>query len=290
VTEGAAEWQANQRDDSYLFRGARLAEAEAWITDHGGDLTSTEWAFLSTSLAERDRLATDAEERRQQELAQQRLLAEEQRQRAEDQTKAAARLRRRAWIASGIGLIAMIAAIVAVIFFLNARRNEQRAEAERVQAESKALAFAAIAQLTQDPELALLLARQAMTVADTVEAQEAMHQALQATRVEAAFNTGDEIVEAVFDQSGQRLAAFTRDDVLKVWQAPYGSDPITTIASNERIVSLAFNPDGQQLATGTEEGLVTIWNVTTGEQVKSLSGLTKWVMALAFSTTASFLW
>jgi WD40 repeat protein len=128
-----------------------------------------------------------------------------------------------------------------------------------------------------------------MTVADTVEAQEAMHQDLQATRVEAAFNTGDEIVEAVFDQSGQRLAAFTRDDVLKVWQAPYGSDPITTIASNERIVSLAFNPDGQQLATGTEEGLVTIWNVTTGEQVKSLSGLTKWVMALAFSPDGTLL-
>lgn len=83
--------------------------------------------------------AIEAEERekeiqRQRELEQQRALAEEQHQRAEEQAEAATNLRHRALIAGGIGIVAVIAAIVAVIFFFNAQENAQLAEDRAIEA------------------------------------------------------------------------------------------------------------------------------------------------------------
>lgn len=54
VTEDAREWTEHQRDDAYLFRGARLLEAEEWFARAAPSLTSSEMDFLDHSTAARN--------------------------------------------------------------------------------------------------------------------------------------------------------------------------------------------------------------------------------------------
>src|SRR4029079_1472850 len=56
LTEAAAEW-ATHNDPSFLYRGARLTQIEEWAQTHAANLNPQEQAFLSASLAERQRQA-----------------------------------------------------------------------------------------------------------------------------------------------------------------------------------------------------------------------------------------
>jgi hypothetical protein len=47
----AADWQESQRDDSYLLRGARLAEFNEWAAGHGGDVGPLERQFMEAAQA-----------------------------------------------------------------------------------------------------------------------------------------------------------------------------------------------------------------------------------------------
>jgi hypothetical protein len=49
ITQAAAEWDADQRDEGELYRGARLAAALDWSTDHALDLNELEREFVSES-------------------------------------------------------------------------------------------------------------------------------------------------------------------------------------------------------------------------------------------------
>jgi energy-coupling factor transporter ATP-binding protein EcfA2 len=80
--EAAREWDHNQREDSFLYRGARLAVAQEWAAGHAHDLNDLETAFLAASAAAET-------QRRDQELAQARRLADERADKA--------RRSRRAW-------------------------------------------------------------------------------------------------------------------------------------------------------------------------------------------------
>jgi hypothetical protein len=51
----AADWQEGGRDDSYLLRGARLAEAERWLAERPEDVAESEASFIRTSVAWRGR-------------------------------------------------------------------------------------------------------------------------------------------------------------------------------------------------------------------------------------------
>jgi hypothetical protein len=50
LTEIANEWRHNGRDESFLYRGARLAEIEEWAQAHTDELNPLEQEFLNASL------------------------------------------------------------------------------------------------------------------------------------------------------------------------------------------------------------------------------------------------
>ncbi len=54
LTEAAKEWQDNYQDDSFLYRGARLVQAEEWAEQHADSLNPLEHRFLKASLATRE--------------------------------------------------------------------------------------------------------------------------------------------------------------------------------------------------------------------------------------------
>ena len=55
LDEATHEWIASRREPSYLYTGARLAQAEEWAGRHRGELTTEAREFLTASAAQRDR-------------------------------------------------------------------------------------------------------------------------------------------------------------------------------------------------------------------------------------------
>jgi hypothetical protein len=158
LSEAAQEWQRLNRDPGVLYRGAKLAQAGEWAEQHPAELNAAEWEFLTAS--------KQAEENeRLRELEQARALAEEQqrraeaeRQRAEEQKQAAANLRKRALIATGIGVIALIAAIAAGFFAWRATEQEAEARNQADRATAHLLAAEGRLQFEEKPLLGLRLA------------------------------------------------------------------------------------------------------------------------------------
>jgi len=62
LTEAAVEWERHDWDESYLYRGARLAEAGEWAKAHADDLNPLEREFLESSVALQEREQAYAEE------------------------------------------------------------------------------------------------------------------------------------------------------------------------------------------------------------------------------------
>lgn len=119
-TEASIEWERHSSDESYLYRGARLYEAEQWADAHTSDLNELERGFLDASMALREREAANKEAQQQRELEAARRLAKEAdaRRRAEEQraqeAEAREREQRRAanrlrWLVVVLTLIALVA-------------------------------------------------------------------------------------------------------------------------------------------------------------------------------------
>ncbi len=69
VTEATATWEQQNREPSYLYRGARLSAAEEWLTTHPGELNAQEQEFLAASQSERSREARQRQRGRQVAIA-----------------------------------------------------------------------------------------------------------------------------------------------------------------------------------------------------------------------------
>ena len=164
----AAEWAANGRDDSYLWSGARLAEAQEWAEAHRRAMNVEERAFVRSSLRVRDRAERIEKRRRKKELEQAERIAETQKARAREQAQSAARLRKGAW---GLGMALLVALLAfggALWFWRQSVAQTRRAESERIEAErqqsiaeSGQLVFSA-ELIEDDPHLAILLGIEAV--------------------------------------------------------------------------------------------------------------------------------
>jgi hypothetical protein len=184
LTEDAQEWEVLKRDEGALYRGARLAQAEEWAEKHDDEMTALEREFVLASHALVGREVAEREAQRLRELntarklahaTQARLTAEAERAREAEQS--AKRLRIRSRIAIGVGLVAVVAGVVAIFFGLQAQRqasiartaeaqavtaqalaDEQRSEAQRLAAEQQSLALVGnVSQALDDrkPDLAI---------------------------------------------------------------------------------------------------------------------------------------
>ena len=129
LTEAAREWKNAGRDPAYLYSGARLAVAEEWAASHPGELSTDEAEFLRCSReAQKQREATELEAarklaervkgtRRRSGKAQRKEASEraqEAEKRAKEQKEAANKLRRRAIVAAGAAVVALILLVISV--------------------------------------------------------------------------------------------------------------------------------------------------------------------------------
>ncbi|MGH9818476.1 MAG: WD40 repeat domain-containing protein, partial [Candidatus Acidiferrales bacterium] len=238
LAELAQVWQADGHSETHLLTGERLIEAEQYALCNPADLLPEEQEFLADSL-------------RQQAIA-------------DKQARQAAQRRRNLAFAALAVIVAL--SLLTVWALSNAAiartqeeiANDQRATAEvrRVEAEaaqaeaeeqsriasSRELAAAAVSNLATDPELSLLLAMYAFSATYTTQAEQALHQALKASRTQHTFDGHAGAVNAVaISPDGQRLVTGGADGAVKLWDTATG-EVVTLVNSYTTAVNaVAFS-------------------------------------------------
>jgi WD40 repeat protein len=222
LSDAAAEWDGAGREEGQLYRGARLA---AWQERDRSDLNDLERDFLAASQerAERER----------------------------------ATRRRRTRVA--IGALATVAVVVAgLAIFAFVQRGD--AADQRDASRSRELAANANLQLEGDPELSLLLAREAYGVQATAEAEEIMRQATAASAVRAA-DRGHQgpVWDVATSSDGAMVASAGADGTVRVWY-PDGSAPTRVLsAGTDEVRGVAVSPDQTTIAAAGADGTVLVW-------------------------------
>lgn len=284
----AQEWLDAGKSPGFLLRESRLDQFAGWAANTQLALNANEQAFLEASLATRAERQAEEEARQQRELEIARQLAETERKRAQEQAQTTRKLYRRALYLTGALLVAAIMAVAAVIF---ARQAEQQAQL----ATSRELSQAALNNLDTDPELSILLALQALETTHTIQAEEALHQAVQASRVVRVFEGHSSGVNGVvYSPDGSRLATSSSDGTARIWDRKTGQAVATLTGHTAQVFDITFHPDGEIVATGSEDGSIKLWQADSGRELISLSLDTEildediveqglWVDGVAFS-------
>jgi WD40 repeat protein/DNA-binding SARP family transcriptional activator/tRNA A-37 threonylcarbamoyl transferase component Bud32 len=277
LAAAAAEWAAADQDPSFLLRGGRLQQLQAWTTTSSLTLTGPERHYLEASTAQHDAEQADRQARATQQAALER--------------RATGRLR---------ALVAVLATLALVAGGLTTIAFNRQAAARRETriALARELAADAIASVDVDPERSILLALQAVTTtreADgTVlpEAEEALHRAVQANRTPVAVTRTENLnLYAVaggpggvaFSPDGATVATPADHNSATIWNAGTGTAVRTFAGHTDRVTDVAFSPDGTRLAAASADHTARVWEVATGRLVAVLRGHSGPVVHLAFS-------
>lgn len=251
------EWERLERDEGALLRGGRLAEAERWLAERGGDLSADERSFIQVSVALRER-----------------------------EVQARERLRRRITVGLAVGLVLM--AVLAFVAF----SGQKKARDETEIATSRELAAAAMSQLEVDPERSILLAMEAVRAVHIFETDEALRRALLASHVRAVLRGHKDMVfSAVFSPDGKRMVTVSRDGTAQVWDvlaalntgAAMGEALAVLHGHEDWVSSATFSPDGRWVVTASADKMARVWEAATGKALAVLRGHEERVNSAAFS-------
>jgi WD40 repeat protein len=207
----ANEWARRDRDASLLLRGRDLTEAERWLARQPGKEP------VPTPL-QAEYVAAGR--------------------------RAAARRQR---VTMGAVLLALAVAVgLAILAFVE--RSEAIAQSKA--SGSRALAASAVAELPRDPELSLLLAREAADREETDEAEQALRAAITQSHVRRVLRVADtELEQARFSPDGELVAGIAADGSAHIWNAETGAEVSVLHGSAEEIKDVAVAPGGQLVAT-----------------------------------------
>ncbi len=272
LTEAAQEWELLEHDPGALYRGARLAQAVEWALANPRALSAQEQSFLEASREAAEREQAEREAARERELEAAQKLAETERQRAEEQAKASARLRQRA-VYLTLALGASIVLLLATVWLGQlANRNARTAQEQARLATSRELAAASVSNLQIDPERSVLLALHALSTSDTLEARNALHQALPELHLLHTIQAHTQAPGLAISPDGGRLASIGVNGEAKIWDA-FTYQQLLSLAGDpgDFGFNIAFSADGKLVAALASTKIV-FWDSTTGRKLFSLSG------------------
>ena len=237
----AKEWLDAGRDPDVLYKGARLAQASEWLANVKDPVDETVREFIRA--CERDAWAAE---------------------------------RRRRMVTAAFGGAALILLGLLIFVFVlrnSAKRSAAEAKHQASIAFSRELASSSESNLSIDPELSLLLARDAVGQSRTREAKDALFRALSASFVRARLDrhTGP-VTQSSFSPDGSRVVTASADGTARVWDARTGrAIAVLPGVSPAAIRSVAFSPDSQEVVIGAADGNARILSATTGHQIVLLT-------------------
>jgi len=234
MTQAAKDWDAAGRDPAELYRGARLAAALDWSTDHALELNELEREFVGEG---RDLSERDARRNRRTNRRLRALLA---------------------------GVAVLLAAAVAGGIFAGVQRGEART-AETAQLAQR---LGAQALVEEDLDLSLLLARQAAVIDNTPQTRGYLLAALQ--RAPKAVGMMHAPADALLGQAdlspdGRTLAVIDFYDRILFYDTRTFQPVGRPFDAGEWLDSVAYRPDGKTLAFGTNGGRVGVLDTRTGK-------------------------
>lgn len=218
----ALEWKAEDRDSSFLLRGAELGAAERWLA--GAQGRQPEPTALHRELLYRSRVS------------------------------ATRRLRALAGAMAVLLALAVVLGVVALD-----QRNEARSQGEVARAH--ALAALSDAQLAFDPELAILLARRSVSTHATPQGMLSLRRALDGSLLRATMSGHRELVRGLaFSPSGKQLATASFDDTVRIWDVRDGRELRRIVAAGNAVTftpdggSLVVGRDHETVVHGVADG------------------------------------
>ena len=277
LSEAAKEWDRNGRDAAFLYRGARLAQAEEWRETHGGEAVALELEFLDASVALRD--SEQREKQRQQ--------------------------RRKFWYVGAVAALATVIAVGAVLFsfHLNKAKNEARqAEGEARQAEGEArraeeqtaaelakrfwvrgvterdrkgdwlkashylMRAAEVAKAStssNDAYLAGALVAKASTISNDAYLAGAL--LVRPVRLTGILQHRASVSGALFSASGTRVLSWSDDGNAWLWDSQSGNE-LATMYGGEGLKGAVFSEDETRILTWSKNGTARLWDSETGKR------------------------
>ena len=257
LAQAGAEWRGALEDPSFLLRGARLEQAEAWAATTELAVGRRARSYLKASVAERDRESAAERERREQEARVER--------------------RSRTMLRALVAVFAVAALVAGSLTIIATNESDEAAREARV-ATARGLAAAAVANLQADPERSILLAMEAVDHTRSVdgsvlpEAEEALHQAVTTSRVVMTTRgVGGAVAwsaKGVFVTQGPRGSG-----IIDIREAGSGVSAVPPFRGHDGdITDVAFSLEGSMLATTGDDGVLNVWDPETGALITSGSG------------------
>ena len=241
IEERSRDWKETNldslqhREQGKLLRGRDLVEAESWLNERGSMLFKDERDFIEASLS---------------------LKSQEQALRE--------RRRRITLMLFAIGFLTAIT--LALTAFVQRRNATLQAQLSK----SRELAAQSLLQLQVDPELSLLLATKAAEIADTIEAEGALRQALLESRIRVVLSANStELKSVAFSPDGKSLAITSEGSILIGAITRNGSHTkhegnLRSLRQSNGFKRAVFSTDGKLIA-GVGENSVRVWEFATGE-------------------------
>lgn len=269
----AREWDHKGELVDMLLFGREIEEAEAWLKDSNGKTPKP--------------------------TEQQRLYIQKSREVEDDRNRYLNRLKQGVRVFALMGIIAMFAVLAALyqvsvartevdearqeVFFAQATLTpiaQQIADLSEEIAVSQLLILQAelsneattLLQSNGNPEIAALLAIQALKIGYNTLADASLVKSLEMLETERIFRGHTDWVRFVSaSPDGKYFASAGVDRTAKLWDAQTG-DIIRTYSGHEdRVQSANFSPDGTRLATASNDQTVRIWEVATGEELLKIN-------------------
>jgi WD40 repeat protein/energy-coupling factor transporter ATP-binding protein EcfA2 len=279
-----AAWLESARDEGGLLRGVPLEIAIRWSSQRNERLRPDERDYIGEGVALRDR---EEQARLSQALREREL--EHTRSVAQEQERAAGRLRRHR-----SALAAAVAAILVLSVALVLNLREQAVTKDR-HARAYNLSLAAVSNLPKNPELATLLAvasaeetyaMEGTLIPETVDALNRVLRPPAAIRV--ADLKGSDLFDLAFRPGTHQIAIAGKEMKIQLWD-PVAASNVRVFEPKANWFAVAFSNDGGVMAAGAEDGIIRIWDVENAKLITELHGHAGAVFDVKFGTDSNVL-